>query len=80
MLELLTAAEDTVFRRGTGFALYLGPDRFDLQLATKELRHADATQVVDAEAQTVCPISPRCGTRGTVLRVPGRAIHSVGLD
>ena len=37
MLEQLTAAEATVFRRGTGIALYLGPDRFDLQFATKEL-------------------------------------------
>ena len=26
-----------MFRRGTGIALYLGPDRFDLQFATKEL-------------------------------------------
>ena len=33
----LTAAEAPVFRRGTGIALYLGPDRFDLQFATKEL-------------------------------------------
>ena len=43
VLELLTAAEATVFRRGTGIALYLGPDRFDLQFATKELgpRHED---------------------------------------
>ena len=39
VLELLTAAEATVFRRGTGIALYLGPDRFDLQFATKELAH-----------------------------------------
>ena len=37
VLVLLTAAEATVFRRGTGIALYLGPDRFDLQFATKEL-------------------------------------------
>ena len=37
VLELLSAAEATVFRRGTGIALYLGPDRFDLQFATKEL-------------------------------------------
>ena len=37
VLEPLTAAEATVFRRGTGNALYLGPDRFDLQFATKEL-------------------------------------------
>ena len=37
VLELLTAAEATVFCRGTGIALYLGPDRFDLQFATKEL-------------------------------------------
>ena len=37
VLELLTAAEATVFRRGTGIALYLGPKRFDLQFATKEL-------------------------------------------
>ena len=32
VLELLTAAEAS-----TGIALYLGPDRFDLQFATKEL-------------------------------------------
>ena len=37
VLEPLTASEATVFRRGTGIALYLGPDRFDLQFATKEL-------------------------------------------
>ena len=37
VLELLAAAEAMVFRRGTGIALYLGPDRFDLQCATKEL-------------------------------------------
>ena len=37
VLEPLTAAEATVFRRGTGIALYLGPDRFDLQFATNEL-------------------------------------------
>ena len=37
VLELLTTAEATVFRRGTGIDLYLGPDRFDLQFATKEL-------------------------------------------
>ena len=37
VLQLLTAAEATVFRRGTGIALYLGPDRFDLHVATKEL-------------------------------------------
>ena len=35
--EPLTAAEATVFGRGTGIAVYLGPDRFDLQFATKEL-------------------------------------------
>ena len=37
VLELLTAAEATMFRRGTGIALYIGPDRFDLQFATNEL-------------------------------------------
>ena len=37
MLEPLTASEATVFRRGTEIGLYLGPDRFDLQFATKEL-------------------------------------------
>ena len=37
VLEQLTASEATVFRKGKGIALYLGPDRFDLQLATKEL-------------------------------------------
>ena len=37
VLEPLAGAEATVFRRGTGIALYLGPDRFDLQFATKEL-------------------------------------------
>ena len=37
VLEPLTAAEATVFRRGTSIALYLGPDRFDLKFATKEL-------------------------------------------
>ena len=40
VLELLTAAEATVFRRSTGIALYLGPDRFDLQFATKGLAQA----------------------------------------
>ena len=37
VLELLTAAEATTFRRGTEIALYLGPDRLDLQFLTKEL-------------------------------------------
>ena len=37
VLDLLTAAEGAVFRRGTGTALCLGQDRFDLQFATKEL-------------------------------------------
>ena len=37
VLELQTAAEATVFRRGTETALYLGPHTFDLQFATKEL-------------------------------------------
>ena len=34
------STEDTILRRvrsGTGNALYLGPDRFDLQFATKEV-------------------------------------------
>ena len=35
-LELLTAAEATVCR-GTGIAMYLGPDRFDLKFAMKAL-------------------------------------------
>ena len=30
-------------------------------------RHADAKHVVDAEAQTVCQVSPRCGRRGAVF-------------
>ena len=43
VLELLTAAETTVFRRGTGIALLFGPDRFDLQFSTRTCsRHADA--------------------------------------
>ena len=37
VLDPLTATEATVFRRGTRIALYLGPDSFDLQFATKEL-------------------------------------------
>ena len=37
VLETSTAAESVVRRKGTGIALYLGPDRFDLQFATKEL-------------------------------------------
>ena len=37
VLETSTAAETVVHREGTGIALYLGPDRFDLQFATKEL-------------------------------------------
>ena len=37
VLEPLAASEVTVFRRGPGIALHLGPDRFDLQFATKEL-------------------------------------------
>ena len=73
VLELLTAAETTVFRRCMGTALDLGRDRFDLQFCDEgaRSRHADAKQVVDTKAQTVCQVSPRCGRRGTVLRVPG---------
>ena len=37
VLETSTAAETVVHREGTGIALYLGPDRFDLQFAKKEL-------------------------------------------
>ena len=53
----------------------------NLQFATKERsRHADAKQVVDAEAQTVCQVSARYGRRGTILRIPERAEHGAGLD
>ena len=34
-----TAAESVVHRKGTRLALYLEPDRFDLQFSTKELTH-----------------------------------------
>ena len=37
VLERLTSSEAIVFRRGTGIALYLGHDRFDMQFASKEL-------------------------------------------
>ena len=37
VLETSTAAESVVRRRGTIIALYLEPDRFDLQFAKKEL-------------------------------------------
>ena len=37
VLEPLTTSEATVFPRGTIITLYLGPDRFDLRFATKEL-------------------------------------------
>ena len=39
VLETSTAAESVVRRKGTRIALYLEPDRFDLQFATKELTH-----------------------------------------
>ena len=39
VLEASTAAESVVRRKGTKIALYLEPDRFDLQFATKELTH-----------------------------------------
>ena len=39
VLETSTAAETVVRRKGTRIALYLKPDRLDLQLATKELTH-----------------------------------------
>ena len=38
-LETSTAAESVVRRKGTRIALYLEPDRFDLQFFTKELTH-----------------------------------------
>ena len=62
-----------MFRRGTGIALYLGPDKVRSAFCDERARsrHADAKQVVDAEAQTVCQVSPRFGRRGTVLRVAG---------
>ena len=47
-------------------ALCLGPDRFDLQFAMKEL-----AQDMQTPSKTVCQVSSRCGRRGTVLRVPG---------
>ena len=37
VLVTLTAAETVVRHEGAGVVLYLGPDRFDLQFATKEL-------------------------------------------
>ena len=37
--ETSTAAESVVHRKGTRIALYLRPDRLDLQFATKELTH-----------------------------------------
>ena len=37
VLEMSTVAETMVHREGTRIALYLGPDRFDLLFATKEL-------------------------------------------
>ena len=48
----------TVFRRGTGIALYLGPDRFRLAVCDKGActRHADAEQAFDDEAQASGPV------------------------
>ena len=58
VLVTLTAAE-TVVRQGAGIVFYFGPDRFDLQFATKGLAQDMQTSsiVVDAEAQTVCMVS-----------------------
>ena len=39
VLETSTAADSVVRRKGTRIALYLEPDRFDLQFSTKELTH-----------------------------------------
>ena len=61
--------------RGTGIALYLGPDRYDLQFATKELE-----QAFDDEAQASGPVLGWHGRRGSFLRLSGRAKHGVGLD
>ena len=62
-----------MFRRGAGIALYLGPDRFDLHFATKELAQDMQTpsKLSMLEAPAVCPTSLRCGRRETGLRVPG---------
>ena len=51
VLETSTAAESVVHRKGTRIALYLKPDRFDLQFATEgaHSRRADTEHVVDAE-------------------------------
>ena len=67
VLELLTAAEATVFRRGWGIALYL------LEFATKELAQDMQTpsKLSMLRLRLCCPVSPRCGRRGTVLPVPG---------
>ena len=39
VLETSTAAETVLRRKGTRIALYLEPDRFDLQFSTQELTH-----------------------------------------
>ncbi|CAK0869006.1 unnamed protein product [Prorocentrum cordatum] len=36
-LEGLKRAEKAIYRRGTGICMYIGPDRFDIQFAVKQL-------------------------------------------
>ena len=69
VLETSTAAESVVRRKGTRIALFLEPDRFDLQFATEELTHDE--HVVNAEAQTVCLVSRRWSRLESVLRMFG---------
>ena len=79
VLEPLAAAEATVFRRGTGIALYLGPDRFDLQFATKELAQDMQTPSKLSMMRLRRPVLAWHGRRGTFLRLSDGAEHGTGL-
>ena len=69
VLKTSTATEIMVHREGMRIAPYLGPDRFDLLFATKELARDE--HVADAGAQAVCLASQQCSRRESVLRVFG---------
>ena len=82
VLETSTAAETVVRRKGMRIALYLEPDRFDLQFATKEITHDVQTPSVlsDAEAQTGCLVSRRWSRLEFVLRSDEPGATSVQAD
>ena len=73
MLKTLTAPEIMLHREGMRIALYLGPDRFDLLFATKELARDMQTlsMLSTLKLRRFCLYFEQCSRRESVLRVFG---------